>query len=117
MEGNPKAAIRAILGVGGKLTLARLALLERAKSPVLNLDLTDLNADIQAAYLYSVPFEDAVSCKDVPNESLRWLNRVGYDAYDEVFNQLIDALVAYYEMIPPQKKTEDSGSETDGSQN
>lgn len=117
MDANPKEAIAAILGTGGKLTLGRLALLERAKSPVLDFDFKDLNADIQAAYLYAAPFDVAVKCKELETASLLWLDEVGYEKFDELFSQLVDALVAFYDMLPPQKKTADSASETDGSQN
>ena len=57
MNGNPKEVLSAILGKGSKLTLGRLALLERAKSPVLELDIADLNRDIEAAFLYGAPLE------------------------------------------------------------
>lgn len=118
MEKNPKESIAAILGVGGKLTLGRLALLERVNSPVLQFDFSNLNKDIEAAYLYAVPFEVAVKSKDTATDSLMWLESVGYEAYDEAFGELVDALAAFYDMLPPQKKTEEtSDSGTDGLQN
>ena len=116
MNGNPKEVLSAILGKGGKLTLGRLALLERAKSPVLELDIADLNRDIEAAFLYGAPLDVAVKSKDTLTDSLLWVEQVGCEEYERLFGELIDALVAFYEMLPAQKKTEVNTTATDGLQ-
>ena len=115
MESNPKDAVDAILSQK-PLSLAKMAILEKAKSPVLELDVSDLCADIKAAYLYSLPVADALAAlPDADERSLIWLEKVGDEEYRRVFSELVDGLIEFYRMLPPaKKKTEQDGSETAG---
>lgn len=118
MESNPKDAVDAIVSQK-PLSLVKMAILEKAKSPVLELEVSDLCADIKAAYLYSLPVADALAAlPDADEKSLVWLEEVGEDEYRRLFSELVDSLIEFYRMLPPtKKKTEQDGSETAGAPN
>lgn len=118
MERNPKDAVDAIVSQK-PLSLVKIAVLEKAKSPVLELDVSDLCADVKAAYLYSLPVSDALAAlPDADEKSLVWIETVGDEEYRRVFSELVDGLIEFYRMLPPtKKKTETDGSETAGAPN
>lgn len=118
MNGNPEEVLAAVTGANS-LSLAKLAVLERAESPLVRLEVDKLYENIKAAYLYSLPVAEAV--KHIPTadvDSLVWLDEIGDDRYREIFGELVDAMIAFYKMLPSKKKmTENPDSETDGLQN
>lgn len=108
MDGNPEKALDAVLN-DTPLSLVKMAILEKAKSPVLRLEVDNLCDDIKAAYLYSLPTAEAVKAiPDADSASLEWLEKVGDDEYRRIFSELVDGLIAFYKTLPPapQKKTE-----------
>lgn len=108
MEENPQKALDATLS-GTPLSLAKLAVLEKAKSPVLRLDINDLCEDIKAAYLFSLPASEAVKAiPDADAKSMEWLEGIGDGEYRRIFKELVDGLISFYQTLPPpsQKKTD-----------
>lgn len=116
MDGNPEKALDAVLDTSA-ISLAKLAVLEKAKSPVLRLEVDNLCEDVKAAYLYSLPAREAVSAiANADAASLEWLEKIGDDEYRRIFGELVDGLIKFYSTLPPLQKKTDSAQGTDGSQ-
>jgi len=116
---TPKAVLDAVLRPTS-LTLARLALLEKAKCPILYRDITKLSENVRATYLFSIPYEEAVAKMETADkDSLVWLEKVGEAEYLKKFEELARGVVSFWKLLPKVEKKKDSqtDSETVGSEN
>lgn len=120
---NPNAVLEAVIAPA-PLTIAKVAILEKAKSPVLFQDVTNLGEDVKATYLVSLPYAQAAQLlknpEDLENKAMEWAEKVGWDEYEKKLVELVDGLISFWKMFPPaeKKKTETSNeSETVGSEN
>lgn len=116
MERNPEVALNAVIDPK-PITIARLALLEKAGCKILEGEIDTLHENIRAAYLYSLPLKEAVAAIPTADaDSLEWVDKVGDDEYKRIFTELAEGVAAFFEMLPPaKKKTEKSDTETAGS--
>jgi hypothetical protein len=120
---NPVAGVDALVDPS-PLTISRVALLSRVNSPVLFGHAEDMDRCLEALYLTSAPIAEAVKSAKAgtsKDDAVVWsesaLAKPG--AYTEKMVALLDAITAFWKMLPngnPQKKTP-SGTETDGSRN
>ena len=120
---NPNAVLEAVIAPA-PLTIAKVAILEKAKSPVLVQDVTNLVEDVKATYLVSIPYAQAAKLLKIPEDletkAMEWAEGVGWEEYEKKFVELVDGLISFWKMFPPveKKKTETSNeSETVGSEN
>ena len=120
---NPTAGVDALVDPS-PLTIAQVAVLSRANSPVLFGRVENLDRALEALYLTSIPAAEAVrriKAGTAQDDAVAWaeaeLREPG--AYADRMVALLDAIAAFWKMLPngdPQKKTP-SDTGTDGSPN
>jgi len=119
-RGKTPAAVLEAVTRPTSLTLARLALLEKAECPIIFRDISKLAENVRATYLFSIPYEEAVEkMATADKDSLVWLEKVGEKAYLDKFEELARGIVEFWKMLPNTEKKKDSEtvSETGGSEN
>ena len=103
---TPQAVLDAVLNPS-PLSVGRIALLEKAKSPLLMKDFGNLNECIRATYLVELPLKEAVAkLKDedtLLTEAIAWADELGWDKYEEKLAALIVSLVKFWKMLPPEE--------------
>lgn len=117
---TPHKVVDAVVSPCG-ITIGRLALLEKAKCPILNCDIEQLSENVKATYLFSLPFSEAVEhLETAEKDSLVWADKIGWDEYGRKFTELANGIISFREMLPPieKKKTvKNPSSETGGCAN
>lgn len=120
---NPLASVDALVNPH-PLTMARIALLSRVNSPVLFGHADDVGRNLEALYLANAPITDAAKSAKAgtsQEDALVWsdADKDGTDVYVEKMCELLDAITAFWKMLPnsdPEKKTA-SATVMDGLQN
>lgn len=124
--GNPEAALAALTDPR-PLTMARIALLMRIKSPVLFGQVGDTEECIKALWAAEAPFAEVVAhVGDAGAQSLKWAEAQGMclKEYRTKLTGLLESLTAMWQMLPKGEPGEDGEdgkkkangtAETDGS--
>lgn len=100
--GNPEAALAALTDPR-PLTMARIALLMRVKSPVLFGQVGDTEECIKAMWAVEAPFAEVVShIGDAGPQSLKWAEAkgMGLKEYRAGLTNLLKSLTAMWQMLP-----------------
>lgn len=100
--GNPEAALAALTDPK-PLTMARIALLMRVKSPVLFGQVGDTEECIKALWAVEAPFAEVVShIGDAGPQSLKWAEakEMGLKEYRAGLTNLLKSLTAMWQMLP-----------------
>lgn len=118
---NPEEVINAVTDAK-PLSLAQIAVLEKAECPVLRFEIDKIADNIRAAYLYATAkksVRDAVAAiADAEAASLEWVDGLKDGEFKAIFTELLEGLDAFYQMLPPPKKKTmetEGNTETDGS--
>jgi hypothetical protein len=97
---EPKAAIEAVLSPA-PLTIGKFALLVKHKCPILDGNLEDIESNILALYIFSRPIGEVIDvAENLSRLSLEWAESLSPLDYRKKISELLDALAAFYEMLP-----------------
>ena len=101
---NPQAALDAISNPA-PLTMAKVALLERIKSPLLFGETNDTVNNIVALYVVSgvvKPGEiiKAFAADELTNNALEWVDTLDPKVFTEKLAAALDSIAAFWKMLP-----------------
>jgi len=114
MKENPKAALDA-LTTPSALTLGKIALLCRLEAPILAGRIDDLNETLAALYVIETPLERSVSeFARIRDVALVRYDSLTPDEYRAKVGVALDAVAAFWEMMPRPSPDSKKNSETDG---
>jgi len=114
---NPQALLDAVTNPS-PLSVGRIALLEKAKSPLLAKDFGNLGECIRAAYLVEIPLKEAAlklrEEDTLMAEAMEWADKLGWEKYEEKLASLIVSLVKFWKMLPPEETEKKTAEMTQG---
>lgn len=118
---NPQAALDAISNPA-PLTMSKVALLERIKSPLLYGETKDTVNNIVALYVVSdvvTPGEiiKAFEAGELTDNALKWVDTLDPKAFTEKLADALDSIAAFWKMLPrPESDGKEDGdpSKVDG---
>lgn len=118
MNDNPKAALDALANPA-PLTLGKMAMLCRMDSPVLGGEIVHVTKTLAALYVYEHDTKDVAAMTDTQIESAAVVeyDRLTTDGYRVHVARMLDAVAAFYEMMPRPSPDAKKNSATDGSPN
>ena len=112
---NPAASLDA-LAATPELTLGKMAVLTRINSPILVGEASDIPSTLTALWILASPFDEVLENRhDLETPALKWGERMEPAEYRRRIIAAMDAVDAYYAMLPrkepePKKKTERAGN-------
>lgn len=112
---TPEEVVSAIVAPA-PLTIAKIAILEGAGSPILNQNVRSLRDNVKSVYLVNLKYSEAAkkiksySSVEFEEEAMEWADKLGWVEYDKLFTELVEGLIAFWKMLPPseEKKTEEN---------
>lgn len=114
---EPKAALDAIVAPK-PLTLGKFAILARRKSPVLDGNVEDLTQNLVAIFVYSHDVTEVFASLDnLEKCALVFAESLSPDDYRKRLAELLDAIFAFYEMLPRPEDGSKKNSAMDSSPN
>ena len=110
-----KQAIKAICS-SSKLSLGKIALLNKFKCGVLRGEIDDIESNIIAIYIHSQDYHTLVEqYENIKQNALLYGDSLSVDEYRNQLESVIDSINAFYNMLPRQdeasKKKQDSAME------
>ena len=116
VHGNPQASLDA-LTPPHPLTLGKIAVLCRLDSPLLVGNVDDLCECLAALYVIEMPLNECVvNFKTLKDDAIVWGDSLTPTEYRMRLAAALDAVAAFFEMIPRPAASSKKNSATDGSQ-
>lgn len=97
---NPAPGLDALLS-GRELTLGKMAVLCRINAPILVGSYEDIPSTLVALWVLASPFDEVLAHRyDLETVALAWGERMKPEEYRARIASALDAVSAYYEMLP-----------------
>lgn len=97
---NPKVALK-VCANPGKLTLARIALLESTGNPILDFNVDSLRKNAEAIYIYTAPLEELTDDESkLSAKALAYIDGLSVEEFREELKALVDELETFYLALP-----------------